>query len=508
MIYNSWIFLILFLPLSLAGWYGLHAAGKPRAARVFMIGMSLWFYGSFQWKAVIVLLISLAAGYGFSAAIERTGGEGAASGSIPGSSGKDTARTVIMAAGVIFNLLLLGFYKYPAVSRLTGASLAMPVGLSFYTFSQISFIADRARGDIPHPKLLDYAVYVTWFPKLAEGPITRFEEFRAQLSSAQTGRVDPESILRGFILLIFGMAKKMLLADVLAPAVSFGYTNAYYLDTLSVLLTVSAYATQLYFDFSGFCDMTLGISRMMGIDLPLNFNAPYHSTSFSAFWQRWHMSLTSFFTKYVYIPLGGSRKGTVRTCVNVMIVFFLSGLWHGNGMTYILWGVLTGALVLVSRQLGKVRGAREGGSVSGSARGEAGGLKTMLLRLRTFLIFCFTLIFFGAVRTDYAFAMVRRFFVPMWPGFLYRIAQTVELPETYILFKAVSLLKPELTRALQLAQLVLILIISAVLVNGDCAGVRAKTMKLNDRNAVLAGILLVWCLVSMTGVSTYLYFAF
>ena len=492
MIYNSWIFLILFLPLTLAGWYGLHAAGKSRAARVFMIGMSLWFYGSFQWKAVIVLLISLDAGYCFSAAMERAEG---------------TARTVIMAAGVVFNLLLLGIFKYPGASALTGVSLAMPVGLSFYTFSQISYIVDRAGGEIPHAGLLDYAVYVTWFPKLAEGPITRYEEFRRQIKGAGAGRINKENMLRGFILLVFGMAKKMLLADVLAPAVSFGYQNAYYLDTLSVILTVSAYAMQLYFDFSGFCDMTLGISRMLGVDLPLNFNAPYHSTSFSSFWQRWHMSLTSFFTKYVYIPLGGSRKGSFRTCLNVMIVFFLSGLWHGNGMTYILWGVLTGALVLVSRQLRKGKAAGKEGS-AGADAAPAAGWKTALLRLRTFYIFCFTLIFFGAVRTDYAFAMVRRLFVPMWPGFLYRIAQTVELPETYVLFKAVSLLKPEFTNPLRLALLVLILIVSAVLVNGSCAQVKAKNMKLSGRNAVLAGILLVWCLVSMTGVSTYLYFAF
>ena len=472
MVFNSFLFLLIFLPLCMAGWYGLHALRRPRLALAFLIGMSLWFYGSFSAAGVFVLLLSLLVNYALSA----------------------RAGKAVMIIGIIFNLALLAFYKYLVPAAPDTLSLIMPVGLSFYTFSQISFIIDRCRGEIPHDDLLHYAAYVTYFPKLIEGPITTYGEIMPQLAGEDAGKFRSENVLRGFLLLIFGMAKKMLIADVLAPVVSFGYSNAYYLDTLSVILVVTAYAFQLYCDFSGFCDMALGVSRMLGIDLPLNFDAPYHCTSYASFWQHWHITLTRFFTKYVYFPLGGSRRGALRTFINVMIVFLLSGIWHGNGWTYLAWGALNGLLVALARVHGR------GGLHKGAMQ--------HLLRIRTFCLFCFTLIFFGAPRIDYAAAMLRRFLIPMWPGFLYRIAANISIPELYPLGKAVSIFRPQLSAPLQLAETVLLLIICGVLVSGESAEKRAGAMPLSRRNAVLMGLLLLWCLISMTGVSNYLYFAF
>lgn len=575
MLFHSFFFILIFLPLSLLGWFGLNHFHKDRLAKVFLIGMSLWFYGAFGTEFLPVLLTSVFVNYGISLlsdsfsrsalrqvlATARQAGENGgrtwgdrdeerwneedwdeeefedetAERSQEAEQDAWAERTqhrimqvqehrqhVLMFFGILFNLLFLAVFKYgpslwkellPWLQQLPGGigrdlpaswSLAYPVGISFYTFSQIAFVVDRCRGEIAHDGFLNYCLTTVFFPKLAEGPITSFREIAPQFQDRDRKFFRPDNFTRGIVLFIFGLAKKVLLADNLAPAADFGFTNAGYLDTLTVCATLMAYAFQLYFDFSGYMDMGAGIAWMFNIDLPENFASPYKAVSFSDFWQRWHMTLTRFFTKYVYIPLGGSRRGSFRTMCNVMIVFVLSAFWHGTGWTYLYWGVLSGVLVILCSSLYRRKAA-----------GVRNRFGVTVLRIVTFAEFCFTLIFFRASSMEYALAMLKRLFVPVWPGFLFRMASQLDLPELYLVRKAVEAWRPAWSNALQLETLLALLTISVVVVNGrwnarELADAMAdgSAAVLRRRRAVLLGILFAWCLVSLSGVTTFLYFKF
>lgn len=488
------------LPILLIGWYGLNSIHKYRLADLFLIGMSLWFYGSFSVWNLPVLGISIAGNYLISGAMSRnTAAVGSAE------TPRDTGKTnrVLMWCGIFFNLLLLGVFKYTPGIRVTDSlTILMPVGLSFYTFSQISFIVDRARGEIGQDSFTDYVLYVTYFPKIAEGPITFYGEIASQFKDFTRRRFNAERTVRGFILFVLGMAKKVLIADTLAPVTAFGFQSAYYLDTQTVLVTMAAYTFQLYFDFSGFIDMARGISQMLGIVLPVNFDAPLRQTSFGQFWKHWHSTLTRFLTKYVYIPLGGNRRGKVRTCMNMMIVFLISGLWHGTGWTYIAWGAMTGILALLFNMFFRR-----------AAENPSGRLRIIFWRIATFVSFAATLCFFGAPRIDYGAMMFRRLFVKTWPGFLYRAARQLDPAELYPLNKAVSMIAPAMSDPVRVFSLLLILLLCTVIVNfAETADTWAQRVQLDGKtgrkNGILIGLLFVWCLISFSGVSTFLYFKF
>ncbi len=450
-------------------------------ARGLMIAASLCFYAFFSWKFVLILLPCAFLTYGIAALADTR-----------------SDKRALMAAGILLNLLPLCFFKYMPQEFLKSHSLLMPVGISFYTFSQISYVIDRCRGDAEKRSLPDYLLFVTWFPKLAEGPICRYSEIMPQFDDSRNHRISRENMIRGGLLFLFGMAKKVLIADNLSAAVSYGYAWAHYSDTLTVILTVSAYALQLYYDFSGYCDMAAGIAKMFNIDLPLNFDSPYRAVSFGHFWKKWHMSLTGFFTRYVYIPLGGSRKGRLRAAVNVFVVFILSAIWHGNGVTYLLWGVISAFFLLVNNRFFRDKAERVTSK---------GGI--MALRILTFAVFCFTLVFFGSPDMDHSLALLRALAFPAFPGILYRMADTMKIAELYPLEKLLDLAAPSLVRPFRLFELAgLVLFSAAITMGGRNARELSMTMALNRRNAVLTAILAAWCFVSMSGVSTFLYFQF
>lgn len=510
MIFNSFFFILIFLPATVAGWFLLNRKSFS-AAEWFLIGMSLCFYGCFSPWYLVILAVSAAVNYGLGNKAEGRKGR--------------------LFAGILLNLVLLGWFKYvtpelsqvPVENTLLGSliSIGFPVGLSFYTFSQISYLIDSYRGEVSRECFRRYFLQLSYFPKIVEGPITRYEEIASQFREEQKRKFSPENTARGILLFTFGLGKKLLIADVLAGAASFGIQSAYYLDTLSVILTMACYALQLYFDFAGFCDMAMGISWMLNIDLPVNFDAPFQAESFPEFWKRWHMTLTRFFTKYVYIPLGGSRKGSVRTFLNVMAVFVLSALWHGIGWNYLIWGVLSGLMVaagnLLARHVKKHSGAGEKVSVTNQKESAAQTGKRSFpevliregKRLRTTALFLVTLVFFGAENPAMSLAILRNLFRPLWPGWLYRMAGQLNVPEFWLWNKLAGAAAPGLKNPLLLAELLLILGAAVFLLHaGRTARKLAQTMKLSRRNAVFAGILLVWCLCSMSGVSTYLYFKF
>ncbi len=574
MVFNSYFFICIFLPAAVGGWYLLNRLNGV-LAEWFLIAMGLWFYGSFGLWYLVVLASSVAVNYGIGSVLRQSGarsrGRGAESAGTESAVGRPAAggalqaakrhtetkgRKALLAVGIVVNLGFLCWFKYitPSLTTLleegqiTTApafagflSIGLPIGFSFYTFSQISYLIDSSRGELQNDGFRRYVLYLTYFPKIIEGPITCYEEIAEQFRDPARRSFDGETFIRGFCLFVFGLAKKLLIADVLSAPATFGIQSAYYLDTVSVLVTMSCYALQLYMDFSGYCDMAMGVSQMLNIRLPLNFDAPFQAESFPEFWKRWHMTLTRFFTRYVYIPLGGSRKGQVRTCVNVMIIFVLSAFWHGLGTTYLIWGLLSGAFVVAGNLVRKYYKNRQHVSQSESdavtmAQGQKASLQggmapsqgrkalsesqeeaagsgrkiaQMGKRAGVYLLFLFTLIFFGAPSLEYSGAILRRFFVPLYPGWLYRLAARLDLPEFWLFNKAVAAAAPGLSNPVLLAELLIVLLIALILVNSKRTAVKlAETMELNTKNAILVAALLVICLCSVSGVSTYLYFQF
>jgi len=277
------------------------------------------------------------------------------------------ASSHFLAAAVAVNLGLLGWFKYygffvTSVVNFLGLfrlnadlpllRIVLPVGISFLTFRVLSYVVDVYRGKLHTASLLDFAVYVAFFPYIMAGPITRANEFLPQLA----GPRDPRRVdtSRAFFLIFAGLAKKMLLADYLATHIVNGvFTTPGQYTSLETLLGIVGYAVQIYCDFSAYADIAIGISLLLGFELPVNFNAPYTAISVQDFWRRWHMTLSRWLRDYLYIPLGGNRKGQTRTYVNIMITMVLGGLWHGAGWPFIFWGFLHGgAQVVEHRRLG------------------------------------------------------------------------------------------------------------------------------------------------------------
>ena len=342
MLFNSLIFIAVFLPLALAGWYLLQRLENPAYAKLFLIGMSLWFYGYYNISYLWILLVSLALNYVVSALLKRAGAV--------------WQRKALFGVGIAINLSLLFYFKYFNFfidncnfflhTDISLEKIALPLGISFFTFQQLSYLIERYRGSVEHYGILDYCCFISFFPQLIAGPIVLHSEFIPQLVERKNRRFSAAHFFDGFSLFILGLSKKVLLADMLAVLVNAEYANIAYLDAPSAWVTIIAYMLELYFDFSGYCDMARGIGKMFGFELPENFCSPFMAESVRDFWKRWHMTLYRFFTNYIYIPLGGNRKGKARQCFNLMIVFLASGVWHGANWTFIVWGIMHGLAVV------------------------------------------------------------------------------------------------------------------------------------------------------------------
>lgn len=356
MLFNSYIFIFLFLPLTLAGYFGLNLAGKYKASLIFLTGMSLWFCAYHNIFYLLVLVCSILVNYGIV--------------SLMSAWRKESLRRLCLWAGILTNIGILFYFKYYDffIENINGIlsahlpllRLVLPLGISFYTFQQLSYVIDSYRNRDVSYSFPEYASFAAFFPKLIQGPIANHEELICQFRDLTRKKPDFANLSRGLYAFSLGLAKKVLVADTLSVIVDQGYGAIGALNGISAAVVMLCYSLQIYFDFSGYCDMACGMAKMMNLDLPVNFNSPYKAQSVSDFWDRWHMTLTGFFTRYVYIPLGGNRKGKARTCLNIMIVFLLSGLWHGANWTFILWGAMHGAASVLERilQIGKRKAPR------------------------------------------------------------------------------------------------------------------------------------------------------
>lgn len=346
MLFNSFVFIFLFLPVTLVLYYGLNHHRCYMAAKTILVLASLCFYAWFNPAYLPIILSSIAVNYavGKGLSLNCTG----------------VKRRILLTLGISFNLGMLGYFKYTDffienVNALFGTSfmlrhILLPLGISFFTFQQLAFLIDSYKRKEHLPRFIDYCNFVTFFPQLIAGPIVLSEEMLPQFEDEKNKRPIFENLFNGLCMFSLGLVKKVFIADSIAGFADVGFAYAGNGLTMGeAWLTSLSYTFQLYFDFSGYCDMALGIGTMFNIRLPKNFDTPYRALNFKDFWNRWHITLNRFLTQYLYIPLGGSRKGFGRTCLNIMIVFFVSGFWHGAGWTFIVWGLLHGFCMVVYR---------------------------------------------------------------------------------------------------------------------------------------------------------------
>ena len=341
MLFNSYVFLCAFLPAVLAGWWGL-ARWKPLRL-AFLTGSSWFFYAWWNWRYLPVLIAATTVDYVAGLWIAR--------------SEVEARRRLLLAASLATNVGILVYFKFAAfffgslngIGSALGAPvhlpslrILLPIGISFYTFNSMSYTIDIFRRRVePTRNLLEYTTFVGLFPHLIAGPIVRFTDLAEQLKRL-TPRLTSDTAARGLFFLSCGLVKKLLLADQLSPYVNRVYLAHAHLGLLSGWSAAIGYSLQLYFDFSGYSDMAVGLAWLLGFRFPQNFNSPFKAVNISDFWRRWHISLSSWFRDYLFIPLGGSQRGPTRTVGNLVVTMFLAGLWHGAGWTFVVWGLVHG----------------------------------------------------------------------------------------------------------------------------------------------------------------------
>lgn len=345
MLFNSFEFIFVFLPVVLLAYFGLNRLNLHQWAKGILVLASLYFYAFFNTSYLPIIVSSILVNYGVAVGMRKWDG---------------VTKKILFGIGLLFNLGMLGYFKYTDfmienVNALFNTSytlknILLPLGISFFTFQQLAFVVDTYKNKGRLPKFLDYCNFVTFFPQLIAGPIVLPEEMLPQFEDKASRNPRAKNLFDGIFIFSVGLAKKVIIADSIAVFANAGYNLdlPHYTMAEAWLISLS-YTFQLYFDFSGYCDMAIGIGKMFNINLPLNFNAPYRATNFQDFWRRWHMTLNRFLTQYVYIPLGGSRRKEVRVYFNIGIVFLISGIWHGAGWTFVVWGICHGIGVMIHR---------------------------------------------------------------------------------------------------------------------------------------------------------------
>ncbi len=352
MLFNSYEFLLAFLPLAIAGYFAFAKLGSRlhgndgRAANAWLVLASLFFYAWWRAEYLALLAASIVVNFTVGRAIVHRAVEG-------------RATRALLVAGIAFDLIVLGYFKYANffadnVATLLHIGVAhlnviLPIGISFFTFTQIAFLVDASKGKAAEPDPLNYALFVTYFPHLLAGPILHHREMMPQFADRSNKRVVWENVARGLTLLAIGLAKKVLIADPLAIEANAAFGSVVPLTFGDAWFAILCYTMQIYFDFSGYTDMALGMALMMNIRLPQNFDSPYRRRNLQEFWRHWHMTLTRFLRDYVYIPLGGNRRGEAYTAFAIVVTFVLGGLWHGANWTFVLWGLLNGVGLVALR---------------------------------------------------------------------------------------------------------------------------------------------------------------
>ena len=354
MLFNSYIFIFLFLPITLIGYFLLGKFHLIKAARIWLLVTSLFFYGYWNPPYLLLMIVSIIFNHQIGNAI--------ASAKL-----KSKQARILLWIGIIVNLASISYYKYANFflssvnvvfqSNIILNEVFLPLAISFYTFTQIAYLVDAYRGETKENKydLITYSLFVAFFPQLIAGPILRHDELIPQLNKVKNYLFSHKNFAYGLTLFSLGLSKKVLIADNISPWVATAFNNINNLTFFESWIGALSYTFQLYFDFSGYSDMAIGLGLMFNIKLPINFDSPYKATSISDFWRRWHITLSNFLRDYLYIPLGGSRRGELRRYTNLITTMLLGGLWHGAGWTFILWGGLHGVYLSLNHWWRKLK---------------------------------------------------------------------------------------------------------------------------------------------------------
>ena len=403
MVFSSYIFILGFVPLTLLGFVLAKRIIGGRTAIAWLIACSLFFYG--WWEPIYLLLIatSVLVNFAFGRWIDRCGAP--------------RRKTALLILGVILNLGLLGYFKYThfVVNTVNAAfggdwlldRIILPLAISFFTFQQIAYLVDVQRGVAHERSLLRYALFVTFFPQLIAGPIVHHRQVLPQIERSLRRPLRSADLSIGLTIFTIGLAKKVLLADGVAVWATPVFDMAAADQSVTILeawAATFAYGFQIYFDFSGYSDMAIGLGRCFGLRLPLNFDSPYKSANIMQFWRRWHITLSVFLRDYLYIPLGGNQRGTMRRFANLMVTMLLGGLWHGAGWTFVIWGGLHGMYLVINHAFSALRRRLHLGAADGAGAslwGRAAGV------LVTFLAVNIAWVFFRAESFEAAWLMLR-----------------------------------------------------------------------------------------------------
>lgn len=402
MLFNSNIFLFVFLPIVLFVFFQVGKLNRYVATGWLVIA-SLFFYGWWNPAYVWLLLASIVFNYAIGLSLSLV-------------SVRDKPRIAkwILGIGIAIDLSLLGYFKYAnffieTVGTVSGISwqvetIILPLGISFFTFTQIAFLVDSYRGEVNEVNFLDYSLFVTFFPHLIAGPVLHHKDMVQQFTEQKTYRFNWENLSVGLTIFAFGLFKKVVLADSIAPFSNSAFSLAERGGELSFIEAwggAFAYTFQLYFDFSGYSDMAIGLSRLFGIKFPINFDSPYKAVNIIEFWRRWHVTLSHFLRDYLYFALGGNRKGTTRRYVNLMVTMLLGGLWHGAGWTFVIWGGMHGFFLIANHAWQKCR-KRLGQDLRRSTF-----VGRSFSRMLTFLLVVIAWVFFRSPSTQAALAVLR-----------------------------------------------------------------------------------------------------
>ncbi|MFT7724556.1 MAG: MBOAT family protein [Roseateles sp.] len=402
MLFTTSTFAFLFLPIVLIGYYGIGRRSMDAAA-AWLFAASVFFYGYWMPEFTLLLLVSIAVNFCIGAAIQAARRD------------QRMARgKTWLVAGLVFNLGLLAYFKYANffvenLAALFGAhwgalGIILPIGISFYSFTQIAFLVDTWQGKVHEVRPIHYGLFVTFFPHLIAGPVLHHAQMMPQFSQPSSYRFDAAKFFGGCAIFALGLFKKIVLADGIAPfadAVFNGADAGMVPRGAEAWLGALAYTLQLYFDFSGYSDMAIGLSWMFNIRLPFNFDSPYKSASISEFWRRWHISLSTFLRDYLYVPLGGNRKGPVRRYLNLAATMVLGGLWHGASWSFVLWGSLHGLYLMVNHGWRALQGR-----LGLAMPRPLAGLGVVLGWALTMLAVVLAWVFFRAVSLDGAWRML------------------------------------------------------------------------------------------------------
>lgn len=347
MLFNSYEFIFAFLPITFFVYFYLNKKRLTEASKAFLVLASLFFYSWWNIAYLPIILVSMLFNYVVGVSLSKDNEH------------TKVSKKTLLTVGIVANVALLGYFKYADflienVNIATDGHIpllhsALPLAISFFTFQQIAYLVDSYRGETKEYDFLNYANFVTFFPQLIAGPILHHTEMMPQFAKSKNKVKNYRNIAVGLFIFSIGLFKKVVIADTFAVWATNGFDVAEKLNFIEAWVTSLSYTFQLYFDFSGYTDMAIGAALLFNIKLPINFNSPYKATSIQDFWRRWHITLSRFLRDYVYIPLGGNRKGHFRTYGNLMATFIIGGIWHGAGWTFVFWGFLHGMALVIQR---------------------------------------------------------------------------------------------------------------------------------------------------------------